>query len=177
MDRLSGARRALLSLGLATALAPPALRGQTAGGTVPAERRTVVAGAHYRAGWLHRVLLGAHYRDLWGTPIEIPVIDLSRFGGGLTPASCGGRRQTKSLRFLGGDGRQYVFRSVDKDPTLALPPDLRATFARDVIQDQISSAHPGGPLVVAPLLDAAGRASCRERGEISGCAVALKKRE
>src|SRR5437588_733593 len=156
MDRLSGARRALLSLGLATALAPPALRGQTAGGTVPAERRTVVAGAHYRAGWLHRVLLGAHYRDLWGTPIEIPVIDLSRFGGGLTPASCGGRRQTKSLRFLGGDGRQYVFRSVDKDPTLALPPDLRATFARAVIQDQISSAHPGGPLVVAPLLDAAG---------------------
>src|SRR5437588_6051644 len=156
MDRLSGARRALLSLGLATALAPPALRGQTAGGTVPAERRTVVAGAHYRAGWLHRVLLGAHYRDLWGTPIEIPVLDLSRFGGGLTPASCGGRRQTKSLRFLGGDGGQYVFRSVDKDPTLALPPDLRATFARDVIQDQISSAHPGGPLVVAPLLDAAG---------------------
>ncbi len=156
MDQLSGARRALLSLGLAAALAPPALLGQTAGSTVPPERRTVVAGAHYRAGWLHRVLLGAHYRDLWDTPIEIPVLDLSRFGGGLTPASCGGRRQTKSLRFLGGDGRQYVFRSVDKDPTLALPPDLRATFARAVIQDQISSAHPGGPLVVAPLLDAAG---------------------
>src|SRR5437016_5191930 len=156
MDQLSGARRALLSLGLAAALAPPALLGQTAGSTVPPERRTVVAGAHYRAGWLHRVLLGAHYRDLWDTPIEIPVLDLSRFGGGLTPASCGGRRQTKSLRFLGGDGGQYVFRSVDKDPTLALPPDLRATFARAVIQDQISSAHPGGPLVVAPLLDAAG---------------------
>src|SRR5439155_1142132 len=47
-------------------------------------------------------------------------------------------------------------RSVDKDPTLALPPELRATFARSIIQDQISSAHPGGPLVVAPLLDAAG---------------------
>src|SRR5207247_8121067 len=37
-----------------------------------------------------------------------------------------------------------------------LPPELRATFARSIIQDQISSAHPGGPLVVAPLLDAAG---------------------
>ena len=156
MDQLSGARRALLSLGLATALAPPALLGQTAGRAVPPERRTVVAGAHYRAGWLHRALLGAHYRDLWATPVQVDVLDLSRFGGGLTPTSCGGRRQTKSLRFVGKDGRQYVFRSIDKDPTLALPPELRATFARDVIQDQISSAHPGGPLVVAPLLDAAG---------------------
>src|SRR2546422_11432673 len=47
-------------------------------------------------------------------------------------------------------------RSVDKDPTLALPPELRATFVREIIQDQISSAHPGAPLVVAPLLDAVG---------------------
>src|SRR5437762_13932866 len=124
---------------------------------LPATRMdTVTAGAHYRAGWFHRLLLGAHYRDLWATPIEVPVIDLSRFAGGLTPNRCGGRRQTKSLRLLGADGRQYVFRSVDKDPTLALPPELRATFAKDVIQDQISSAPPGAPLVVAPLLRATG---------------------
>src|SRR2546426_2591331 len=25
----------------------------------------VVAGAHYQAGWFHRLMLGAHYRDLW----------------------------------------------------------------------------------------------------------------
>ncbi|PYO60481.1 MAG: hypothetical protein DMD70_08495, partial [Gemmatimonadetes bacterium] len=136
------------------------LAGQTtaaagAGGGPPT-RQTVVAGAHYRAGWLHRLFLGAHYRELWATPLEVEVLDLSRFAGGLTPTGCGGRRQTKVLRLLGKDGRQYVFRSVDKDPTLALPPELRATFARDVVQDQISSAHPGAPLVVAPLLDAAG---------------------
>src|SRR5438552_19097659 len=101
MDRLSGARRALLSLGLATALAPPALRGQTAGGTVPPERRTVVAGAHYRAGWLHRVLLVAHYRDLWDTSIDIPEIYCARFGGRLSPASCDVRRQTDMLPLTG----------------------------------------------------------------------------
>jgi hypothetical protein len=144
-----------LGVALAALLVPP-LRAQSA----PARRDTLTAGAHYRAGWFHRFLLGAHYRDLWTTPIEVDVLDLSRFaggsGGGLTPSRCGGRRQTKSLRFLGGDGREYVFRSVDKDPTLALPPELRATFARAIIQDQISSAHPGGPLVVAPLLAAAG---------------------
>lgn len=119
-------------------------------------RQAVVAGDHYAAGWLHRLLLGSHYRDLWATPLDVEVLDLSRFAGGLTPTGCGGRRQTKVLRLLGKDGRQYVFRSVDKDPTLALPPELRATFAKALVQDQISSAHPGAPLVVAPLLDAAG---------------------
>src|SRR5206468_102483 len=78
------------------------------------------------------------------------------YARGLTPSRCGGRRQTKVLRFSGADGRDYAFRSVDKDPTLALPPELRATFVREIIQDQISSAHPGAPLVVAPLLDAVG---------------------
>ena len=148
--------RRWLGLGLAAALTPVGLAGQTAAAAAPATRQTVVAGARYRAGWLHRLFLGAHYRDLWGTPVEVEVLDLSRFAGGLTPTGCGGRRQTKVLRLLGKDGRQYVFRSIDKDPTLALPPELRATFARDVVQDQISSAHPGGPLVVAPLLDATG---------------------
>ena len=115
----------------------------------------VVAGARYRAGWFHRLLLGAHYRDLWTTSLRVDVLDLTTYAGGLTPSLCGGRRETKSLRLLGPNGREYVFRSVDKDPTLALPPELRATFVRDLIQDQISSAHPGAPLVVAPLLDAA----------------------
>src|SRR5207245_1888161 len=99
-----------------------------------------------------RARLGVLIVDRAGNAAD--VLDLSRFAGGLTPTGCGGRRQTKVLRLLGKDGRQYAFRSVDKDPTLALPPELRATFAKDLVQDQISSAHPGAPLVVAPLLDA-----------------------
>jgi Omp85 superfamily domain len=143
-------------VGLATMLTPALLAAQATPPTRSPTRQTVVAGDHYRAGWLHRLLLGAHYRDLWATPLDVEVLDLSRFAGGLTPTGCGGRRETKVLRLLGKDGRQYAFRSVDKDPTLALPPELRATFAQDLVQDQISSAHPGAPLVVAPLLDATG---------------------
>lgn len=119
-------------------------------------RVELAAGARYRAGWLHRLLLGAHYRDLWTAPLSVAVLDMTRFAGGLTPTACAGRRQTKSIRLRGADHLEYVFRSVDKDPTLALPPDLRRTFARDLLQDQISSAHPGAPLVVAPLLEATG---------------------
>ncbi len=155
MAQLSGVGwRIGLQLGMA--LTPVGLHGQTAAPADSPARRTVVAGARYQAGWLHRFLLGAHYRDLWGTPLAVEVLDLARYAGGLTPERCGGRRQTQTLHFSGADGREYAFRSVDKDPTLALPPELRATFVRAIIQDQISSAHPGAPLVVAPLLDAAG---------------------
>src|SRR2546428_738859 len=98
MARVSSARGAALALGVAAALAPAGAAGQ-AGPANPAGRQTVVAGAHYRAGWFHRLLLGAHYCDLWTTPLEVEVLDLSRFAGGLTPSRCGGRRQTKVLRF------------------------------------------------------------------------------
>ena len=154
MAPVNPARR--LWLGLALAVAPAPCAAQAPVATQPPARANVVAGAHYGAGWFHRLLLGAHYRELWATPLTVDVLNLSSYARELTPGQCGGRRQTKSLHFSGADGRVYVFRSVDKDPTLALPPELRATFVREIIQDQISSAHPGAPLVVAPLLDAVG---------------------
>lgn len=117
---------------------------------------TVVAGAEYRAGPVFRFLFGNHYRDLWTTPLRVPVLDLKTFAGGLTPLKRGGGQQTKSLRLKGANGAQYAFRSLDKDPAKALPEGLRNTLVASVVQDQISSAHPGGPLVVAGLLDAVG---------------------
>ena len=102
------------------------------------------------------LLFGKHYRDLWATPIRVEVLDLGRFAGGLRPTRRGGGKQTRSLRFQGGDGRAYQFRSTDKDPTLLVPPELRRTIAHRIVQDQISAGHPAAPLVVSPLLDATG---------------------
>src|SRR5437867_160104 len=134
------------------------LAGQAAGATEPTALRpvTMTAGAQYRAGWLHRWLLGAHYRDLWTTPLQVDVVDLAHFGGGLTPLKRGGGRQTKSLRLQAADGHVYIFRSVDKDPTAAIPPELRATFVQRILEDQTSSTNPAGALVVGPLLGAVG---------------------
>jgi hypothetical protein len=148
-----GATAAILLLSLLALLAGP-LGGQD----VRDSTRTVVtaAGAHYRAGALHRLVLGRHYRDLWMTPMEVEVLDLSTFAGGIEPLRTGGGRQTKSLRFLGADGREYSFRSVDKDPSPVLDSLLRDTFVDDLVQDGISAAHPLGALVAAPLLEAAG---------------------
>ena len=123
----------------------------------PAARNVVTAaGERYRAGPVHRLVLGRHYRDLWTTPIEVEVLDLSTFAGGITPLRRGGGLSTRALRFLGSDGREYTFRSVDKDPTPLLNSILRESLIDDVVQDGISAAHPYGALVAAPLLEAAG---------------------
>src|SRR3989441_1439102 len=138
----------------ATGLAPAPTTGQ--GAVLPPPRTiTLAAGPEYRAGWLHQVLFGRHYRDLWTTSIEVEVLDLAAFAGGLTPLRRGGGGQTRALRLAGADGRHYVFRSVNKQPSW-LPPDLRETIAWRAVRDQISALHPGAALVAAPLLGAAG---------------------
>ncbi|MCB0278013.1 MAG: hypothetical protein KDD94_00820 [Calditrichaeota bacterium] len=121
-----------------------------------AETRRVIPGEHYKAGGFFRFLFGDHWRDLWTSPIDVPVIDLNTFKGGLTPIKEGGGFQTKSLRFQAGNGKRYKFRSLDKDPRLVLPEDLRDTFAADIFQDQISTAHPLAPIIVVPMLNAVG---------------------
>jgi len=122
----------------------------------PVTTRRVVAGERYEAGAIHRLLLGPTYRDLWTTPIEVEVLDLATFAGGLTATKKGGGMQTKALRFDAGDGRRFRVRSVDKDPSPTLSPDLRNTFAEWLVQDQISTAHPAGPMIVDGLAKAAG---------------------
>ena len=122
------------------------------------EKVNVVAAPRYRAGPIHKFFLGPTYRRLWTTPVAVEVLDLSRFGGGLKPVKKGGGagKTTRSLRFESKDGREWRVRSVDKDPTRALPLELRDTFVDQLAQDQISAANPAGPLIVDGLADAAG---------------------
>ena len=123
---------------------------------VPGKTVVVAAGARYKAGGLHRFFLGDDYRDLWTMPIRVEVLDLRSYAGGLKPAFRVGGQETKGLAFKGADGRDYTFRGVDKDPSGILPPDLQGTIAERIVQDQIASGQPAGPVVVAPLLEAAG---------------------
>jgi hypothetical protein len=114
----------------------------------------VVAGPEYRAGALKRFLLGRSYRELWTTPVAVPVLDLRTFAGGLTPTETGGGNQTLSLRFRGADGKEYAFRSVNKEPGRG--EGGRGGIAGAVLQDQVSSQNPAGALVAGRLMDASG---------------------
>lgn len=154
MGPMTGLRMTCMLLVGAAMTAP--LLAQSDTGATSGKDTVVTPGARYAAGGFHRWLFGSHYRDLWTTPVRVPVLDLSGFAGGLRPTERGGGKQTRSLRFVGADGRQYQFRSVDKDPSPLLPEELRHTVAARVFQDQISAGHPAAPLVVSPILEAAG---------------------
>lgn len=118
--------------------------------------QTAANKAYDQAGGFKRLMLGHHYRKDWAAEIHFRVLNLDTTAGGLTPLKLGGGHQTKSLRLLGEDGKQYVLRSVNKDPSKTLPPELVGSFADDVVQDQISSANPYAPLLVSALAEAAG---------------------
>lgn len=105
---------------------------------------------------LHESLFGENYRKEWAAPMTFPVFDIATEQGGLRIIKRGGGHQTISLRLKTADGRHYVLRSMDKNPALTLPPELRKSIVKDIVQDGISASHPYAPLVVPPLADAAG---------------------
>lgn len=134
----------------AVAAVPDALAAQTDTTVV------VVAGEEYAAGSTKRLLLGEDYRDLWTTPIRVPILNLQAFAGGLEPVRLGGGKQTRVLHMRNTEGREFVFRSVNKDPALAEEPSLENTIVSRIVQDQVSSLHPASAAVVPPLLEAVG---------------------
>ena len=113
-------------------------------------------GPQYRRSAFAERILGQHYRELWATPIHFRVLDLKRFGGGLTPVSAHAGSQTRSLRFKSGDGRTYQFRSIVKNPLTQLAPELQNSVAAWALLDAASSSHPVSLLVASALLEAAG---------------------
>lgn len=141
------------SILVADSLAPDSALARNA----PPESLTVASGRRrYGTSGVRELLLGRHYRALWNAKLRVEVLDLAREAGGLTPYREGGNAQTRSLRFRGADSLNYVFRSLEKDPTREWPEDLRNTVAAGIVEDQMSALHPGAALVVAELVEAAG---------------------
>jgi len=68
----------------------------------------------YKASASKEFFWGKHYRKEWGTTVSFPVLDMKTFKGGLTPDKMGGGHQSKSLRVIAGDGKEYVLRTVKK---------------------------------------------------------------
>jgi hypothetical protein len=122
-----------------------------------ADSVSVTPGIRYRGSGLHRFFFGSTYRDLWATTIKVPVLRLGDSTGGLTPTEKAGGKQTQGLRLSAGDGRSFVFRMFDKDPTKVWPElAKRVPLARSIAEDQTSALFPAGALTVAVLEEAAG---------------------
>ncbi len=141
-------RRSLVAMTVSALAAPLVAQAQ--------ETATVVAGEGYDAGGFHRMIFGQAYRDLWGMPIQVPLLDLEKEAGGLTPLMVVGGLQTAGLALRGADGRSYTFRGVRKDLVRSLPEELRDTALADIAQDQLVASLPGGEVVAVALLNAVG---------------------
>ncbi|HYJ79864.1 MAG TPA: BamA/TamA family outer membrane protein [Longimicrobiaceae bacterium] len=150
---MNGTPIRILPLVLAACAAP-----LLAGGAAAQRDTTVVAGPRYDAGGLHRMFFGSNYRELWTAPVRVEVLNPETFAGGLRVTGTGGGLSTESVRMRGADGREYAFRSVDKNitPTLEKNPELIGTLTHSILQDLVSAKHPAGAAVVPTLLQAVG---------------------
>ena len=90
----------------------------------------------------HRFLFGENYRKEWAMPVKMRIVYLSKEKGGMKITEKGGGNQTKSLRLADPNGKEWVIRSIQKYPERGLPPNLRKSIAKDILQDQVVTSHP-----------------------------------
>lgn len=111
------------------------------------------SGQYGDAGSLKRFFNGNNYRKEWSTPVNLKVFNINKEKGGFTIEGVGGGRQTRSLKLKDKDGREWALRTIDKDPSAAIPRNFRESFAENIVQDLISAAHPYAPLAIPTLAD------------------------
>ena len=113
----------------------------------------MIPGPEYKGTGSKNFFIGDIYRSSWLQPVTVKTLDLTTEKGGLRPTGKGGGRQTTSLKLIAADSSEYVFRSVDKDVTKILPPELRTSIAADVLRDVTATAHPYSNLPISHMLD------------------------
>ncbi|HYJ37627.1 MAG TPA: hypothetical protein VEV87_03385, partial [Chitinophagaceae bacterium] len=124
--------------------------------TIVSNRAVVVkaAGPEYAASQWKQFWWGKHYRREWATPVTFPVLDISEIDGGLMPLKLGGGHESKSLRLLSANGREYVLRTSNRTHDAIVPDELKGTFLNDIANDQVSTAHPYGAIAISRMAEA-----------------------
>lgn len=115
---------------------------------------------------VHKFLLGDLYRDYYSKPIQANVLDLTKYKGGVTPVRAGGGHQSKSLRLVDADGKEYVMRAVKKSATRFLQAvafkdqyvakDFENTYTEGFLLDFYTSTNPYYPFTIGELADPLG---------------------
>jgi hypothetical protein len=101
------------------------------------------------------MIAGKNYRKAWATPVHLKVFWINQEMGGFKIKRLGGGRQTKSLKLLDKNGKEWTLRTVDKEVEGALPDALKGTVAQSIVQDMISAQAPFGALVIPGIAEAA----------------------
>jgi len=117
---------------------------------------TIYPGFKFKNNKLTHFFLGTHYRNDWIVPFRVKIFRLEEFAGGVKILKKGGGVQTKSLRLINGQNKEYVLRTIRKFQDKALPEELKGTAIENFFIDQVSGLHPYGSFVIPYLAEAAG---------------------
>ncbi len=107
---------------------------------------------------------GERYRKHYGAKVNAPTVRLDTLFGGLKPVRKGGGHQSKSLRLIDKEGKQYVMRALRKSATIYLQAlafqdqyigsDFDDTYTEDFLMDFYTGAHPYALFTMGVLSDA-----------------------
>ena len=113
---------------------------------------------------LFKTIWGERYRKYYGTKIQAPTVSLDTLFGGLEPVRKGGGHQSKSLRLVNSEGKEYVMRALKKSAELYLQSmafkdqyivgDFEKTYTENLLLDFYTGSHPYAPFTIGVLSDA-----------------------
>jgi len=123
------------------------------------ELKDVEKSDYFKSFW------GNHYRSVYGTKVEAKTALLDTLYGGLEVVRPGGGHQTRSLRLVTKDGKEYNMRALKKSAVQFLETTtfkgidgeqyFSNTVPEDLILDFYTSAHPYGAFAIPELAKAA----------------------
>ena len=115
---------------------------------------------------VYKYLWGRHYRQFYGREVAAPVVFLDSYKGGLKPLKRGGGQQTRSLRLVDEQGKEFVMRAMKKSTTQFLQANvsqdayignlLEGTAIDRVLYDFYTTANPYTPLTIGVLSESVG---------------------
>lgn len=115
---------------------------------------------------LYKSVWGNKYRQLYGMDVEVPVAHLDTLYGGLEVVRAGGGHQTRALRLITKEGKEYNIRALKKSAVQFLQTTVfkentivegfEDTAAEELIFDFYTAGHPYAAVTVPDLADAIG---------------------
>lgn len=115
---------------------------------------------------LFKTIWGERYRDVYATKVTAPTVDLDTLFGGLKVIRKGGGHQSRSLRLVNNEGKEYVMRAIRKSAEIYLQSmafkeqyvvgEFEDTFTESLLEDFYTGSHPYAPFTIGRLSDAVG---------------------
>ena len=109
---------------------------------------------HKPVGGLRKFLLGENYRKDWSTSVTMKVLNINKEKGGLKIISMGGGKQTRVLHLQDKKGKEWLLKTIEKNPAGILPQNFRGALTQKFVNDYISAEYPYGALIVPRLAKA-----------------------